>query len=197
MEEDSERFQNAVRAIDAVNADDPKRESAGGVERPKELLYSERMTAWLAQLQPDASPALRLAVRAQHIARWKIPRSDYPRDRAGYRRWRSDLGRFHAETAAGILRLAGYGDEAITRTRELIEKRRLKADPECQTLEDVACLVFLEYHLDDFAVSQSEEKLVNILRRTWLKMSEQGREAALKLDLAPAPRALIEKALAG
>jgi hypothetical protein len=192
----SPRFAAAMARIDAVNAGDPRRETWEGREHPGELLYSQRMSAWLERLEPEASEALRLAARAQHIARWKIPRSRYPMDRQGYKQWRTELGRFHAETAADILRESGYGDETIKRVSSLLQKKRLKTDPECQTLEDVICLVFLEFYLAGFAPRHSEKKIVNILRRTWAKMSDKGREAALGLDLPPPLRTLIEKALA-
>ena len=108
--EPSERFELAIERIDAANAEDPNFEMAEGEEHPKELLYSRRMTAALDRFAPDAPETIRLAVRAQHIQRWKIPRADYPRDRPGYRRWRTDLGKFHAETAGGILREVGYDE---------------------------------------------------------------------------------------
>lgn len=191
-----QRFQAAIERFDAANAADPNREEWDGVEYPKELLYARRMTGWLERLAPDASEALRLAARAQHLRRWESPRSAYPMDRAGYHRWRTDLQRFHAEAAGEILRAVGYDEPMVARVQSLLRKERLKADPETQTLEDVACLVFLESYFADFARHVDEEKLIPILRRTWLKMSEQGREAALALPLAPEHRGLVEKALA-
>jgi hypothetical protein len=189
-------FQLAIKRFDALNAQDPNVETAGGVAQPKELLYAQRMTEWLDRLAPDASEPLRLAARCQHIQRWHIPRSSYPMDRAGYHRWRTDLGTFHAETAGRALREVGYDEATIARVRSLVRKERLKADPEMQTLEDVICLVFLQYYFAEFAEQHDEAKLIGILKRTWAKMSPRGHEAALALDLPIGKRLLIEKALA-
>ncbi|MCB9383917.1 MAG: DUF4202 domain-containing protein [Bryobacterales bacterium] len=182
------RFERAIEKIDAYNANDP---------RHKERLYSERMSTWLMKLEPVASEPLRLAARAQHIGRWTTPRGNYPMDRRGYKQWREELADFHAETTAKILRETGYGEEEITRVRSLLKKKNLKTDPECQTLEDVICLVFLEYEFADFATKHREEKVIRILQRTWLKMSERGHKAALGLQLPPELARLVQKALAG
>ena len=186
----------AVSRIDAANAEDPNRSVVDGKPVPHELHYSRRMTEWLDRLEPEASAALRLAVRCQHLQRWTIPRSQYPMTRAGYHRWRTDLGRFHADRAAEILRGAGYDDDTIARVQSLVRKEGLKSDPETQTLEDVACLVFLEDEFADFAARHDEAKVINILVRTWGKMSERGRAAALGLNLPAPQRARVEKALA-
>lgn len=186
----------AISRIDAANAEDPNRSLVDGQPVPHELHYARRMTQWLERLEPGASDALRLAVRCQHLRRWMIPRSQYPMTRAGYHRWRADLGRFHAEKAAEILGGVGYDGATVARVQSLVRKEGLKTDPETQTLEDAACLVFLEDEFGDFAARHDEEKIVNILVRTWGKMSQRGRAAALALDLPAPQRALIEKALA-
>src|SRR5690606_22484791 len=129
---------------------DPNRETADGKEFPKELLYAERMSAMLERYQTNASEALQLAMRCQHIQRWKIPRSDYPMTRAGYHQWRTRLRGFHAETASAMLKDVGYDDDTIARVCSLVRKERLQQDIEAQTLEDVAVLVFLESYLEDF-----------------------------------------------
>ena len=197
MIEDQRRFRAAIERIDAANSEDPNREIWDGQEHPKELLYAQRMSESLEDLAPDAPEVVRLAVRAQHIQRWKIARSQYPKDRQGYRRWRTDLGRFHADRTAVILREVGYGPEIIDRVESLLQKQQLKVDPDCQLLEDVICLVFLEYYFADFADEHDEAKLINILRRTWKKMSTRGQQAALKIRL-PAPlRTLVERAIEG
>lgn len=192
----SDRFRRAIEAIDVLNREDPRREVHDGTDHPKELLYSQRMTRWLERLDPRASEALRLAVRAQHIRRWEIPRERYPEGRRGYHQWRTELLRFHAKTTAEVLREAGYDEETVARVGSLIRKERLKRDPEAQTLEDAACLVFLEDYFADFATKHGEEKIITILRKTWKKMSERAREAALALDLPAGARTLVEKALA-
>ncbi|MDB5355226.1 MAG: hypothetical protein JWN24_1679 [Phycisphaerales bacterium] len=199
MATDESRFQRAIERIDATNAQDPSRAVFGGRELPAELFYGQRMSAWLDRLEPSASEALRLAVRCQHLQRWIIPRSQYPMTRVGYHQWRTRLGAFHAEQAATILREVGYDEAFIARVQSLIRKERLKADPETQTLEDAACLVFLEIDYVDFARRHEEAKVVEILRKTWRKMSDRGHAAALELagGLPETERGLIEKALAG
>ncbi len=191
-----ERFRLAVERFDAANSEDPNRELADGAEQPKELVYARRMTARLDRFRPDAPEAVRLAARCQHIRRWTIPRTDYPSGREGYRRWRTDLARFHADTAAAILRDVGYGDEIVARVGSLLRKERLKADPDVQLLEDVICLVFIDHYLAGFAPKHDEETLAGVLRKTWRKMSEDGRRAALALDLPADLRSLVERAVA-
>ena len=145
------RFRAAIDRFDAANAADPNREpDAAGVEQPRELLYARRMSEMLERFAPEASEAVRLAVRCQHIRRWEIPRDSYPRTPEGYKAWRTRLMDFHADAAAAILREAGYDEEPIARVRSLLRKERLKRDPETQLLEDVIGLVFLEHYLAGF-----------------------------------------------
>lgn len=191
-----DRFLQSLKDIDAINAEDPHLETADGQPYPKELLYSQRMTAMLHELEPDASEILRLAARSQHIKRWAIPRDSFPMDRKGYLQWRANLKRFHGELAGSIMAKNGYSQEEIEKVDDLLNKRGLKTDPEAQTLEDVACLIFLKYYFDDFLTQHDEEKLVNILQKTWRKMSGRGRQAALSLGLSSAATGLVQKALA-
>ncbi|MEX2585232.1 MAG: DUF4202 domain-containing protein [Balneolaceae bacterium] len=188
-------YQLAIKKIDEANSRDLNRETVEGTEWPKELLYARRMTEWLEKLDPDASEALRLAVRCQHIERWAIPREEYPKTRPGYLKWRNDLKQYHADRAGEILGDVGYRDKLIRNVQGLVMKKGLKTDPEAQILEDVACLVFLAYYFEDFSRNHSEEKLVRIIKKTWRKMSEKGREEALKIDLSDSARSLMEKAV--
>lgn len=193
----SRRYQTAIQLIDAANATDPSSECVVTENKnyPKEVLYAKRMSSTLSRISPKAPVTLRLAVRAQHIQRWKIPREDYPAGRQGYRNWRTELGRFHAETTAKILQAAGYSDDVIRRVKKLLRKEHLKTDPECQVLEDVICLVFIEHYLEDFAAKHDDSKLLGILRKTWKKMSPKGRAMALELELPERSRNLISRAL--
>jgi hypothetical protein len=154
------------------------------------------MSAWLEKLSSQASEPLKLAVRCQHIRRWAIPRSAYPEGRVGYLRWRKEQSLAHAAVAGEILGRAGYDEGTIGRVQSLVKKEGIKHDPEAQLLEDVTCLVFLESELAAFAPRHEEAKLVDILQKTWLKMSPAGREAALALELPAQLRALVEKAVA-
>jgi len=196
MSTDQERFHAAISRFDAANAEDPSTETFQGQEYPKELLYAQRMSAWLAKLAPEASEVLRLAVRCQHIQRWTIPRHTYPMDRHGYLRWRTTLAKFHAETAGTILQEVGYDDVTITRVQSLLRKESLKRDSEVQCLEDVICLVFLESYVEVFATQHDEAKILDILQKTWKKMSPRGQEVALTLPMAPAVCQLVERAVA-
>lgn len=192
------RFDEAVSRIDAANAADPNRERHDGKDWPKELLYAHRMSAWLARLAPEASEALRLAARAQHIERWHIPRSSYEEGKKGYHQWRTALYRYHADRTGEILTDAGYDEQTIERVKALLQKKHLRSDPEAQTLEDAACLVFLENHFAQFATRYDDAKIVDILKKTWAKMSPDGHCAALGLlgSLPPEARRLVETALA-
>ena len=191
-----DRLSLAFSGIDAANSRDPSRVPVDREARPAELVYGERMSAMLARVYPDASEALRLAARAQHIRRWEVPRATYPMDRPGYLRWRKDLQRRHAEWAGAILADCGYGVGEIARVGSLIRKENLRRDPEAQALEDVAALVFLAHYAADFAAKHPPEKVVSILAKTLAKMSAHGKEAAVTLDLPPAVRSALEAAAA-
>jgi len=194
------RFEQAIAKFDAANAEDPNREIFEGKSYPKEILYAQRMSAMLAQFAPDAPEVVQLAVRSQHICRWKIPRDSYPMDVNGYKHWRITLYKFHGEVAGEIMRELGYDDETIIKLQAILRKEKLKTNPDTQLLEDVVDLVFLQHYLEDFVGKYShyaEDKLLDILRKTWRKMSDAGHAAALKLNYTPEMLAVVQKALAG
>jgi hypothetical protein len=190
------RFETAIARFDAANAQDPKTEMVDGVAHSKELVYARRMSEWLKKLEPNASEALRLAARCQHIRRWTIPRSEYPIGRVGYNQWRTTLRKFHAEAAGEILHDVGYDEATIHRVQDILQKKRLKLDPEVQLMEDVICLVFLEHYFEAFATQHDEDKLVGIVRKTWNKMSPRGHDAALALNISLETLKVVQKALA-
>lgn len=192
---DRKRFEATIAAFDAANAEDPHLEEG----QPKELLYARRMSEMLARFAPEASEAVQLAVRAQHIQRWKIPRASYPPDRQGYLQWRSSLHKFHAETAARIMAEQGYDADTIARVRAAIGKRGIKVNAEAQLVEDVADLVFLEHYLAGFLAQHpeyDEAKWLGILRKTWQKMSPQAHAFVLagKVSLPATALPLLRKA---
>ena len=192
------RFTAAIAQFDAANSEDPAREAVDGLARPKALVYSYRLSALLARFVPDASEALELAARCQHLERWKISRDEYPMTREGYQAWRARQRDVHADRAGEILRDAGYDDGTISRVRALIRKERLKSDPEAQALEDVVALVFLESYLEDFVATHAydEAKFIDILQKTARKMSARGRAAALsEIALPAAVESTVRKAL--
>ena len=195
-----ETYAKAVALIDAANSEDPNQETADGKSWPKELLYSQRMSEMLARYAPDADDAQQLAIRAQHIQRWKSARSDYPEGRQGYLQWRTGLYKFHAETAGALLSEAGYDDAFVERVKQAVGKRALKVNKDTQLLEDVTDLVFIEHYMLAFAEKHpeyDEAKWLDIIRKTWKKMSENAREFTLSGSVRlPEPLVpLIQKAV--
>ena len=193
---DTERFREAVRRIDAANADDPHTLTVDGRLQPKELTHAAMVSAWVARIQPEASESLLLAARAHHIRRWTILREDYPSGRGGYLRWRTALQAMHAEEVGRILGQVGYTTGEITRVQRLVRKFNLKRDVEAQTLEDGLCLVFLETQLSDLRARYPAGKISEIIQKTWRKMSPSGREIALSLPLPLEEITAVEDALA-
>jgi hypothetical protein len=201
MSEQSSTFEKAIALIDAANSEDPNKVAADGKDWPKELLYSQRMSDMLQRFMPEADDAVRLAVRAQHVQRWKSPRDAYPMDRIGYLQWRKDLYKIQAETAAGLLQQAGYGEEVIGRVRESVAKKKIKENPDTQLLEDVTDLVFIEHYMQAFVDKHpeyDEDKWLDIVRKTWNKMSAGAQQFALAGNITlPEPLIpLIQKAVA-
>lgn len=191
----SNKLDEAFKKFDAANSKDPNTEEYKGKSYPKEVLYAMRMSDQLNKFAPKASEALRLTARCQHICRWEIPRESYEMNRVGYLKWRQELKKFHAETAASILEEVGYDQETIAKVSFLLEKKQLKKNEETQTLEDVICLVFLEHYFEPFSKEHPDDKLIDILQKTWRKMSEKGQEAALKLPLSENAVRLVTKAI--
>jgi hypothetical protein len=199
----SPNYDRAVALIDAANAEDPRMDTdASGQQVPRELLYGQRMAAMIGRYAPEADEVQQLAVRAQHIQRWKTPRDSYPMTRDGYMQWRTGLYKFHAETCGRLMQEAGYDEASIERAKQAVGKRGLKINPDTQMLEDVADLVFIEHYMLEFAgqkADYSEEKWLDIVRKTWKKMSERAHTYALSGQLKlPEPLVpLITKAISG
>ena len=201
MSQQDQAYEKAVALIDAANSSDPNHETdIDGKVWPKELLYSQRMTDMQQRYAPDADDVMKLAIRAQHIERWKSPRSDYPEGRQGYLKWRTDLYKFHADTTGRLMAEAGYHEDDIERMKMAVGKRKLKVNPDTQLLEDVIDLVFIEHYMLTFAAKHpeyDEEKWADIIRKTWKKMSERGQQFALSGSITlPEPLVpLIQKAI--
>ncbi|MBL8566611.1 MAG: DUF4202 domain-containing protein [Hyphomicrobiaceae bacterium] len=194
----SARFDETIKAIDAANADDPRSTVVGGVKRPYEVVYAERMTERLAAMYPDASETLRIAARAQHIRRWDIPRDRFPEGRTGYNDWRKTCREHHAKLISQLMAKSGYSEDEIARVVMMVKKEQLKKDRESQALENVVDVVFVEHYIDEFLAKYSsydEDKVLDIVGKTLRKMSPKGHQAALALDLPEAKRALIMKAV--
>lgn len=192
---DTGRFARLLERIDALNRQDPNQEQVAGQAVPRELAYAQRLTDWVLRLQPDASEELRIAARGQHVQRWTIPRDRYPRTRRGYLQWREALKTFHAETVARLMQEVGYPEDAVQRVRVIMGKRQLPQDADTQTLEDALCLVFFEAQFADLRTKTPDEKMVEVLRKVWGKMSAPAREAALRLPMRDTDRALLTRAV--
>jgi hypothetical protein len=189
------RFETAIALIDKKNAKDENTYQVAELEYPKELLYSQRMTRKLLRFEPNASKALQIAARAQHICRWKIQRNEYPMDRVGYLKWRETLKKMHAVITGEILQQVDFDVQFIDRVQKIILKKLIKKNEESQTLEDTICLVFLDYYFDEFAAKHADEKVIDILQKTWVKMSKKGHEAALRITFSEKGLALVKEAI--
>jgi tRNAThr (cytosine32-N3)-methyltransferase len=190
-------YQSARELIDAAHAADPRRADDG---RPAELTYADRMESWVARLVSDAPPLLRLAARCQHLERWSVPRSSFALDRAGYHAWRRSLYVKQADRARELLLQAGVPAAEAGEVATWVSKTALKTNPGSQALEDAACLVFLENEISAFATQHADyprEKFVDILKKTWCKMSPRAQELARDLALPPVIAALVWEATSG
>jgi len=189
-------LEQTIVKIDEINSQDPNLVLVDGKEVAKELIYGQRMSSCLDEYWPDASEHLQIAVRAQHIKRWHLARSEYPMGKAGYLAWRKALGLYHAQLTEEIMAEVGYDSQDIEKTGNIVRKSKLRTNAEAQTLEDVACLVFLSFYFAPFAEKHTEEKIISIVQKTWRKMSPQAHNIALSLTLPPHLGKLVEKALA-
>lgn len=190
-----EPYARARELIDAAHAADPTRTADG---RAAELVYADRMEAWVVRLVPDAAPLLRLAARCQHLERWLVPRASFPEGKAGYLTWRRSLYTKQAERARALLLAAGVAEAEAAEVATWVSKTGLKINAGTQALEDAACLVFLENEISAFAAQHADyprEKFIEILRKTWKKMSPGAQAAAVALSLPPSIGELVREAL--
>ncbi|BET65778.1 hypothetical protein ASA1KI_06960 [Opitutales bacterium ASA1] len=197
MNSTTQAHDEARRRIDAAHATDPNRTRDG---LPAELVYADRMEAWVVRLVPDASPVLRLAARCQHLERWSVPRSTYPEGKAGYHAWRRSLYTRQAERARALLLEAGVSEAEAADAATWVSKTGLMKNAGTQALEDAACLVFLEFEIGDFAAQHADytrERWIEIIRKTWRKMSPAAHQAALGLPFPPAIGELVHAAVSG
>ncbi|KAF6257496.1 hypothetical protein COO60DRAFT_1222437 [Scenedesmus sp. NREL 46B-D3] len=193
----SARLQQVLDGIDALNAQDPRTVSCQGVDLPYELAYSQWLSDWVLKLEQQPSEELRIVARGQHVERWKTPRSSYPEGKAGYLQWREGLKAKHAATVVGLMQAAGYDESSQQRVTRFILKKDLKKDPENQAVEDALCLVFMQHQFADLLQKEGADKMVDIVRKTWGKMGERGRAAALELALPEDQAQVVQRALSG
>jgi hypothetical protein len=188
-------LEKAFALFDAFNKQDPNEINFKGNTYPLEYFFALRLYEWVRKLEPAAGEPLLLASRSQHIGRWLSARSSYPEGKAGYLQWRQDLAKFHALKSAELMREAGYDEETIAKVEPIILKKDLQKNPEVQTIENALCLVFLEYQYEDFLHKHEEPKIIRILQKSWKKMTEPGRNAALTIGYSEKGKELISKAL--
>lgn len=183
--------------FDEYNQRDPRSFTWEGTVYPQEYFFAIKLYEWVLKLDPDASEELLLASRSQHIGRWEIPREDYPEGREAYLKWRKDLGQHHAKIVAEQMTQAGYRKEQVERVAQIILKKRIKVDAEVQTMENAVCLVFLEFQYEDFRkrYENDPEKMIDILRKSLLKMDAHGHSFALTLSYTEDGLELINKAV--
>ena len=192
----SEQFEKALAQFDLYNSKDPNKEEYNGKANPKELLYATRMSERLDLFKPGSPDYLKLAARCQHIGRWEIPRSSYPMDKKGYLQWRNTLKFHHAKIAGDILTNCGYDAETIDKVKFLLLKKELNKNADTQILEDVICLVFIQYYLEEFAAKHEDDKVVDILRKTMKKMSPSAITEAGKINVSGKIKELVQQAAA-
>jgi hypothetical protein len=168
---ESDRRARAILAFKTENARDPNLIVDGAGQRPKELVDAERLARWVEKLAGEPSEALALASHCQHLRRWEVPRTDYEQGRIGYLKWRKALARFHADCAGEILSREGYDAETLSAVRQINLKQGMLHNPDVQTMEDALCLSFLEHEIGQFAAKHPDDKLIDIIAKTWGKMS--------------------------
>ncbi len=189
-------LEKAFDLFDTYNKQDPNQVIWNDIVFPATFFFALKLHEWVTVLNPDAGEALLLASRCQHIGRWTSARTSYPEGKAGYLNWRTDLAKFHASKAAELMTAAGYGEESIEHAQRIILKKNPRTDPEVQTMENALCLVFLQYQYEEFIHKHDEKKVIRIVQKSWGKMSEPGREAALTISYSDQGKQLLEKALA-
>lgn len=192
---DKVRFEKAITTFDAYNLNDPHYERVGDSTVSKEVLYAQRMSKRLDDFFPAAPEYLKLAAHCQHIGRWEIPREAYPMDRKGYLQWRNVLKSHHAKLAEQILISCRYDEDTIEKVKALLLKKGLHSNPDTQALEDVICLVFIEYYLEDFVEKHDPQKVVDVLRKTLKKMSPRAIEEAGRIPVSDRIKILLQQAL--
>lgn len=190
-------YSRARELIDAAHAGDPRHTADG---RPAELVYADRMEAWAVRAAVAPTDLLRLAARCQHLERWTVPRNTFPDGRSGYLTWRKSLYKQQADRARELLVQAGVPAPEADEVATWVSKTGLKTNAGTQALEDAACLVFLENEIEAFAAQHADyprEKFVDIIRKTWKKMSPRGQDLAKTIALPPAIGALVTEAITG
>jgi hypothetical protein len=191
----TDRLAGVIASIDEANAQDPNRLTIDGVSHPKELLHSQMVTTWVRRFDPEPSDVQLIAARAHHLRRWTVPRSDYPDGRAGYLRWRRDLGKRHRDDVAELMAAHGYDEVVTAEVGSIMAKTDLGSKPEVQVHEDALCMVFLETQLDALVERIGAEKAAQVVAKTLRKMSPTGIAAAQTLSFSMAGDGVVSQAI--
>ncbi len=189
------KLEKAFELFDAFNKQDPGTITWEGIAYPAEYFYAVQLHNWVLKLAPAAGEMLLLASRSQHIGRWKVPRNSYPEGKSAYLRWRTDLAKYHAETTGEFMLQAGYSVEEVKAVQQIIRKEQLRLNPEVQVIENALCLVFLQFQYEDFIAKHDDKKVITIIKKSWAKMTEPGRDAAMNLHFSEKGKALLLEAL--
>jgi len=192
-----DKLDTAFQLFDEYNKQDPRTFDWDGESYPQEYFFAIKLYDWVLKLEPNASEELLLASRSQHIGRWEMLRESYPEGREAYLKWRKDLAQHHVDIADKLMQEAGYSPELIERVNLILLKKRIKADPEVQTMENALCLVFLEFQYEDFRKKYEDDpdKMINILFKSLLKMDGKGHDFALQLQYSEGGLAIIQHAV--
>lgn len=169
---------SAVEKIRQGLQEDPRRESVGGKEGPRDLLFTERVVEWAKRLNATPSDALTLAAWGHVLYRWRLSRDSQPMTTSGYHKWRRAQSLLSADEVSKILKSEGLSDDVVKRVGDLILKTNFPSDPDSQILEDADCLAFLELKLESYLSEWDEAKLMRILKGTLEKMSPRAQEIA-------------------
>lgn len=191
------KLETAFQLFDEYNQRDPRSFTWEGISYPQEYFFALKLYDWVLKLNPGADEVLLLASRSQHIGRWEMPRENYPEGREPYLKWRKDLAQHHARIVSELMAKAGYDEQQTERVRQIILKQRIKVDADVQTMENALCLVFLEFQYEDFRkkYENDPEKMINILRKSLLKMDAYGHSFALNLPYSAGGLELVNEAV--
>jgi hypothetical protein len=186
---------SAISQLTVAHQKDPNLETWNNEVFPAEWLYIRRITERLKGFSPEASTELIVAANCQHLCRWEIERTGFPEGRIGYYQWRNYLADYQFQKAKDIILGAGFSDEFAERVKLIVRKENIFTNPEAQMLEDVVCLVFMEFYLDDFIRAKSELNMATVILKTWNKMSERGHQEALKIQFSDETLPVVKRAL--
>lgn len=186
----SSTYKSAINLISEAVRTDPKKISEKMTDAQ---FYSEKMAEEIRNLEQSIDEHIDIAARCQHLFRWEIPRSSYPMNKTGYYQWRKYLYEYQAEKTGILLKEAGYNNYLIEKCCSLIRKKDLGKSHETQLIEDTACIVFVKYYLNDFIPKHSKDKLIDILRKTTLKMSQKALDYLNTTDLPENVQTLLQE----